>query len=401
MIDLIENEQTGDLGGGDKPFSAEELSLIGREIVRDPPAFVSETSFRLLDVDPWKAHAFWSISPADAARAGVGAEGSSLVLRFADQTPGRGSAQPAFDIAVEGVSNNWYVDLWSAGRSYVADLGVRSPDGGFTSLARSNRIDMPPAGPSQSLDFKRSEVHLPEPVAVGASVVGVPPDTDLFRSLFPKREDPGAFPDVSIAGMIAVSPESVIAGLPPVTARGGEDEPAVWLDSESEAAPAASPVVPVPAAGGETRPFPRVASETIVRFSGEAGHAEARAVGAVAAPLPVAVPPPPFKANATVSVSEVRGPSGGAVVPSAKVLPIENVAALSSFVNGANVEFEINAELIIYGRARPGSTLCLHGRPITVAADGTFSVRRALPQGALILPLLLSTGSADGRGGEG
>jgi len=45
----------------------------------------------------------------------------------------------------------------------------------------------------------------------------------------------------------------------------------------------------------------------------------------------------------------------------------------------ATIELELNAEVIVYGRAQPGQTLCVNGRPVPVNADGTFHVRWALP----------------------
>jgi len=400
MIDPTENERTDGPGDRGKPFSVGELLSIGREIARDFPVVGAETHLRLFDVDPWKAHAFWSISPDDAVRADTAGEGRSLVLRFVDQTlPAPGSTvRPAFDIAVEGLSNNWYVDLWSAGGSYVAELGVRTADGEFSPLARSNRVDMPPAGPSRSLDFRRSDASVSDAAIPAAPAVGVPPDTDLFRSLFPKREDPREFPDVSISDLNPVSVEPTIPGLFPAP-EGDADAPITFIESEPApvaVAPTRACVAATP--NGDDRPFPSVASETVLRFSREAGRAEDHAVSAVAAPLPQAVSPP----SAAVPAVPVEGRShgGGNIVSPAKALPIESVAALSSFVNGVGVDFEINAELVIFGRARPGSALSLYGRPVTVADDGTFSVRRPLPQGALVLPLLLSAGNADGGGGE-
>jgi hypothetical protein len=50
---------------------------------------------------------------------------------------------------------------------------------------------------------------------------------------------------------------------------------------------------------------------------------------------------------------------------------------------------EINAELHVYGRARPGSRLRIFGRPVVLRPDGSFSVRRPLPTGAVVLPIQL------------
>jgi hypothetical protein len=43
----------------------------------------------------------------------------------------------------------------------------------------------------------------------------------------------------------------------------------------------------------------------------------------------------------------------------------------------------------VYGRARPGSRLRIFGRPVVLRPDGSFSVRRPLPTGAVVLPIQL------------
>lgn len=61
-------------------------------------------------------------------------------------------------------------------------------------------------------------------------------------------------------------------------------------------------------------------------------------------------------------------------------LPPEELRAQGKLV-------EINAELVIQGRARPGSQFSLLGQPVRLRPDGTFSVRRRLPDGTMIVPL--------------
>ena len=89
------------------------------------------------------------------------------------------------------------------------------------------------------------------------------------------------------------------------------------------------------------------------------------------------------------------GPSGDEPAP----LPLENVVTLSSWVLGREtVEFEINAELHIFGRARSGARLQLFGRNVTLRPDGSFSITQPLPNGALVLSSLLV--DSDDEGGE-
>ena len=68
--------------------------------------------------------------------------------------------------------------------------------------------------------------------------------------------------------------------------------------------------------------------------------------------------------------------------------------SLSSYMLGSaatETVLEVNAEAHVYGRTKPGTNLTLGGAPVTLRPDGTFSVRRSLPNGALVIPLLAQT----------
>lgn len=70
-------------------------------------------------------------------------------------------------------------------------------------------------------------------------------------------------------------------------------------------------------------------------------------------------------------------------------MPLESYVSLSSFEPGRReVSLEVNVELHIFGRAKPGTELTLYGQQIPLRPDGSFSVRKPLPQGAVVLPLL-------------
>lgn len=66
---------------------------------------------------------------------------------------------------------------------------------------------------------------------------------------------------------------------------------------------------------------------------------------------------------------------------------------LTDFGSGAlgeahrgNFHFEIDAELIVYGRTEPTAKVTLHGEPLQLREDGTFTVRFGLPDGRQIIP---------------
>jgi hypothetical protein len=43
------------------------------------------------------------------------------------------------------------------------------------------------------------------------------------------------------------------------------------------------------------------------------------------------------------------------------------------------IDLKLNAEVVVSGRAQPGQTVQMNGRWLKVNADGTFSMRLALP----------------------
>jgi hypothetical protein len=84
------------------------------------------------------------------------------------------------------------------------------------------------------------------------------------------------------------------------------------------------------------------------------------------------------------------GPSSPPAVPGSSVPLMERLVTYSSATLGKGApDLEINAELHVHGRARPGSQLTLFGRPVPLRPDGSFSIRRTLPEGAVVIPLVL------------
>lgn len=50
--------------------------------------------------------------------------------------------------------------------------------------------------------------------------------------------------------------------------------------------------------------------------------------------------------------------------------------------------FDVDAELIVYGRTVPGATVLLSGEPVKLRSDGTFTVRVAMPDKRQVLPII-------------
>lgn len=56
-------------------------------------------------------------------------------------------------------------------------------------------------------------------------------------------------------------------------------------------------------------------------------------------------------------------------------------------IQQAEVDLNVETELILYGKATPGTTVYIQGEAITVDKDGSFSLRYALSEGTFIYPI--------------
>ena len=57
-------------------------------------------------------------------------------------------------------------------------------------------------------------------------------------------------------------------------------------------------------------------------------------------------------------------------------------------------QFDVDAELVVFGAADPNSHVTLRGEPVRLQPDGSFMVRFSLPDRRQVLPIVAS--SADG-----
>jgi len=120
----------------------------------DLPASYGTTTVVLIPVDPFLVNVFWEISPADLGRmrrfASSFPKHPESVLRFYDVTDMRRKNKrpyPFFDIPVNPDAGNWYVHLWSGGRSYYVELGLKTTKGKFLTICRSNTAEVPSSHP--------------------------------------------------------------------------------------------------------------------------------------------------------------------------------------------------------------------------------------------------------------
>jgi len=237
-------------------------SVDAREFPEDLPNSYGETRVALLPVDPYLVHVYWEITKNDVERAksqlGKAYAGARPVLRFYDITYlifDGNTPHHTFDVEIDLRTRNWYVPLWSPEKTYVIDIGFKTTEGLFYSLARSNvaqtsrawprpttekgvflpeqreRISIPPEEQIAHGQVQNRPVHVSDqnqdqimlPFMDSAQIVRINPDP-LYRqrisSPYPSHLNPGASlkPEIDLIERIE---RQFVSGL---SSKGGEGE---------------------------------------------------------------------------------------------------------------------------------------------------------------------------------
>jgi hypothetical protein len=120
------------------------------------PGGYGEEKIALMARDPYVAYAYWEVTPSrlERDRTWFGWNGK-ITVRLYDVTgvqfDGR-NASGYFDQEVNDLVGGWYFDLGRPAHSFIADVGLLTPDGRFLTLARSDSITMPRDGVSDVVD---------------------------------------------------------------------------------------------------------------------------------------------------------------------------------------------------------------------------------------------------------
>jgi len=112
------------------------------------PLSYNETAVVLLVRDPYWIYAYWDFHPKlqeELAQVFHGWEKVPLALRVYNLSRSKsGAGGPEhFDLSVNHVTNNWYINVEEPGREYQVELGYYALDGNFRALASSNRVATP------------------------------------------------------------------------------------------------------------------------------------------------------------------------------------------------------------------------------------------------------------------
>ena len=326
-------------GKATHPLSPAAMRAVADQIAATFPHPFDRQRLVLLDVDPSRLHAYWAVASDAVAEArrhmGVGGAAARLVLRVRDLDGG----EAAFDEPVQGMRGGTYVDVWGDARRYRAELGLATPGGQFTSLLSSNDATLPPPGPTAAPINGRAATWMDVTTGRSVDAPRIPPSVAAESRASEPRTSPPAAP--------GTPPSPLVEPFPPPPAQGTAPPDAAAAALEEHGAPS------LEGTGGA-----------------ESGHEGG-------------------------SGTEARGGDAG----SGASQPDQSTLTLSSHALGREgVDLEVNAELHVFGRTKPGRKLTLFGRPVAVRPDGTFSIRRPLPHGALVVSALLESGwTGDGE----
>jgi hypothetical protein len=106
--------------------------------------------------DPYWVYAWWELTDPtlQGGRTDVGGA-ADLVLRMYDISAiewDGANHHAHFDIEIADQAGNWYIELGKPGGSFVGEIGLRTADGRFLALLRSNYVTLPRDSMSSVVD---------------------------------------------------------------------------------------------------------------------------------------------------------------------------------------------------------------------------------------------------------
>jgi hypothetical protein len=320
------SQSTGAVSSSEQEIPPEVLRQVAEEVKGSFKRSSHATEVILIDIDPYRLHAFWAVAPETIAVArnklGVGGEKAPMVLRIFDlsTTNGVAGSAPSFDVEVRGLQSRSYIDIFGRSRRYRAELGLRAPGGDLVVLGKSNVVELPPTSASNTSDYREITVEAHAPPRIDA----LGPMTETWE----QQTEPSA---------------EVASRTPPAKAQ-----------------------VTIPA----RFPSPPV----------EKGERK------------ITDPPQSFLELPAEEQARDEPPPTGEGTIETPALELEQALTLSSYALGRqDGEFEVVAELHVYGHADPNRELHLFGRKIPLRPDGSFSIRRILANDPVLIEALLAS----------
>lgn len=296
-----------------------------------------ETYAGLICRDPNWVHAYWEVASEQfkemRKKLGKAFDSSSYVLRFYEITGIEFDGTNAFnrhDVEVEPSSDHWYVNIWSKEAEYCFEFGLREASGAFHPLVRSNRVAMP----RERLSSRREVVWMEALQSEGQG---------LFMRI---KADDKKTPEADRQDKRFYLTE---------------EETQLYLSGD----------------------FKNFNAQVTARLQEEFKEINELSDKAYALQKTTLRSPKSLEVNmASQSLAlKAVGQTSSADQQSSAHLSSPNVGASEKNQATASSDhfyFEINTELIVYGRTEPGAQVTLGGRNVPINFDGTFSLRFAL-----------------------
>ncbi len=124
----------------------------------DSPTYYGDNRIVLMVKDPWWLFAYWEVTSGRRKEIlqtiqNQGLHPEKTVLRVYDVTDTTLShCHSFFDIELNYFVSNWYIDVGIPNRQWVVELGIRTLEGRFFALVKSNTVRTPRFGVSDVLD---------------------------------------------------------------------------------------------------------------------------------------------------------------------------------------------------------------------------------------------------------
>lgn len=166
------------------------------KVPRDLPTGYGKDRIVVMVRDPYWLHAYWELTRHAIARAeaalGQDWHGAKPILRLLDVSSHdtTSSAESTIrDIDIHGGCNNWYIDVGNPPRSFRVDIGYLSRKGQFYVLARSNVVNTPRAGVSDTIDENWADIDPKKADRIYAMSAGFDPTASSLelKQLFEER----------------------------------------------------------------------------------------------------------------------------------------------------------------------------------------------------------------------
>ncbi len=306
----------------------------------DIPQNYDASQITLMARDPYWFYAYWEVSLKTInelkKKLGDHINNDQLTIRCYDVTMKDFNGQNAnsfFDYQVGAHVRNYYINLWSDNISLVVDLGIKTDDGSFYTIARSNEAKTPRASTSSRSDM-------------------------IWMDVKDHRKQQFAY----VNGRKKVQSFSP---LPRSTSTQVKRSSRKMTLTEDDIRAYYMRLVPLLRRTRGSKSISELADDLLDQDDGAIEQSTENALNQRSNWS---------KKILTAGASKERLQEGGAS---------DQIFSGASEHRQRQFFFEIGAELIVYGRTEPHATVWLQDQEISLRPDGTFSLRYALPDGKI------------------